>query len=138
MILKQVHLKAAKEPLQIRYPEGYEGEKSADEDQDDGEFFITTEPRFLCEDEINLVREYVKTLSYSQELMFTGCTMIDPDDTLLDFDHDQLDALEETQGLPSTRKPPGGGTRQAFERVLLIREKGYEGTGFKSLSGAKE
>lgn len=138
MILEQVHLRTSREPLQIRYPDGYQGEKSADEDGEDDEFYVSTEPRFLCQDEIKLVREFIKTLSYSQELVLTGCTMIDPDDTLLGFDHDQLDALEKSQGMPSTRKPPGGGTRQTFERVLLIREKGYRGTGFKSLSGAKD
>lgn len=137
-MLKQAHLRTSREPLQIRYPDGFDGEKYAGEDEDDQEFYITTEPRFLTKDEIKLAREYIKTLSYPQELVLTGCTMIDPDDTLLDFDHDQLDELERTQGLPSTRKPPSGGTRQTFERVLLIREKGYEGTGFKSLEGSKE
>jgi len=138
MILKQAHLRTAREPLQIRYPDDYEGEKNAAEDEDDPEFYITTEPRFLTDGEIKLVRDFVKNLSYPQELVLTGCTMIDPDDPLLEFDHDQLDELEKMQSLPLTRKHPSGGTRQAFERVLLIREQGYEGTGFKSLTGAKE
>jgi hypothetical protein len=140
MVLEQVHLRFNREPLQIRYPEDFEGDKydGGNPDFDDTEFYVSTEPRFFSLDEISLIREYLKTLPYSQELVSTGCIMIDEDDPLLEFDHDQLDSLEQEQSLPPTRKPIGGGTRQLFERVLLIREAGYRGTGFKGLPGAKE
>jgi hypothetical protein len=140
MTLVQAHLRFGREPLQIPYPEDFEGDKydGGNTDFDDAEIYISTEPRFFTPDEIEVVQEYLKTLLYSQELIETGCIMIDEDDPLLEFDHDQLDALEQDQSLPQTRKPIGGGTRQLFERVLLIREYGYRGTGFKGLPGAKE
>lgn len=139
MLLKQAHLRVEREPLQIRYPEGFLGDKydGGNPDFDDQEFHISTEPRFLSLDEIEIVRGYIKSLPYSQDLVLTGCVLIDEEDPLLGLDHDQLDALEKDQLLRSTRKPIGGGTRQLFERVLLIREAGYEGTGFKGLPGAK-
>ena len=140
MLLKQAKLRFPREPLQIRYPENFEGDKydGGNEDFEDSELYISSEPRFFSLDEIKLIREYLKTLSYSQDLVETGCVRIDEDDPLIGFDHDQLDALEKEQSLPSSRKPINGGTRQLFERVLLIREAGYEGTGFKGLPGAKK
>lgn len=139
MILKQAHLRIGREPLQIRYPEDFDGEKydGGNLDFDDSEFHVSTEPRFFSLAEIEIIREYLKSLPYSQDLVLTGCTMIDEEDPLLELDHEQLDTLEKDQLLRSTRKPVGGGTRQLFERVLLIREAGYEGTGFKGLPGAK-
>ena len=140
MLLKQAQLRIGREPLQIRYPEDFQGDKydGGNLDFDDNEFYVSTEPRFFSSDEIEIIREYLKDLPYPQDLVLTGCTMIDEEDPLLDLDHEQLDALEKDQLLPLTRKPIGGGTRQLFERVLLIREVGYEGTGFKGLSGVKE
>jgi hypothetical protein len=133
MILKQVQLQNSREPLQIPYPPDFKGEKYAEQDSEEQEFYLSSEPRFLTKDEIEVAQEYLKTIWYSPKLSFTGCVMIDPEDPLLDFNHDQLDRIEKEQNLPSSRKHPTGGTRQMFERVLLIRERGYEGTGFKSL-----
>ena len=140
MILKQANLRFCREPLQIPYPKNFDGDKydGGNEDFEDGEFYISTEPRFFSLDEIKVIQDYLKTLPYSQELVETGCIRIDEDDPLMDFDHDQLDALEKEQSLPPSRKPINGGTRQLFERVLIIREAGYEGTGFKGLPGAKK
>lgn len=138
MLLKQVYLQNAHEPLQIPYPPNYSGEKTkVDEDSDDQEFHVSTEPRFLTQDEIDLVNDFLKRSVYPQKLLLTGCVMIDPDDPLLDVDHDKLDKVEADQGLPNSRKHPNGGTRQIYERVLLIRERGYEGNGLKSLPLAR-
>jgi hypothetical protein len=133
MLLKQVQLQNPREPLQIRYPDDFTGEKHAGEDSEDLEFYISTEPRFLTNDEIDLVNEFLKKIPYPQKLVPTGCVMVDPDDPLWGFDHDRLDKVEKEQNLPSSRKHPNGGTRQLIERILLIRERGYEGNGLKSL-----
>lgn len=128
---KQVYLAVRREPLQFVYPPDFAGEKSGD--LDDEEFFLGQEPRFLTADEIELVEEILASLPYTQKLVKTGCVLIDPYDPLLEVTHDRLDEIEAQQKLPSSRKAPGGGTVGIRERVLRIRENGYEGYGNKSL-----
>lgn len=125
MTLSQCHLRFAKEPLQIPYPRNFSGQKSVSED--DLGFFISQEPRFLTNDEIGLVRAYLPKLPYSQDLVLTGCVMIDSNDPMLDYSHDRLDEVERRHKLSSSRYAPGGGERAVRERVLIVRESGILG-----------
>lgn len=133
-MLKQVQLRSNQEPLQIPYPPDFDGEKSGEEE--DEEFFLDTIPRFLTKDECDLAKNYIATLHYPQDLVYTGCTLIDPDDPLLNFSQEQLDELEKNAQLSSTSEASGGGRLTIQQRVLLIRENGYEGDGKKALNGS--
>ncbi len=135
-MLKQVQLRSNLEPLQIPYPPDFEGEKSGE--PEDEEFFLDTVPRFLTSDECAVAKTYIQQLHYPQELIYTGCTLIDSDDPLLEFSQEQLDELEKTAQLASTSEAPGGGRLTVQQRVLLIREGGYEGDGKKALNGSKK
>jgi len=133
---KQAALKNPREPLQVPYPQDFKGIRSSN-NPDDTSIFISTEPRFLSDDEIVVVQEYVKGLSYDQSLVLTGCVIIDPDDPLLKCTHQQLDEIEAKNYLPSTSKIPGkGGKPSVQQRVLLIRERGFMGTGVPSLASS--
>lgn len=128
---KQVYLKSNKEALQISYPLGFEGEKSLD--PDDTEIHLNSAPRWLTGDEVAIVKDYLKSLPYLQELLFTGAVLIDESDPLLTLSLEQLDEMEATENLPSTKYSLDGGVRQLGERVLIIRESGYDGVGRKQL-----
>lgn len=132
---RQVYLTLSKEPLQINYPAGFKGAKSVD--IDDPGFHISTHPRFLTDDEIEIAQSYILKLPYRQILGFTGCVLISPNDPLLQFDQARLDKLEQDNKLPNSRYAATGGERSLKERVLLIRENGYTGTGSKSLVSSK-
>lgn len=125
-LLKQAALKYSREPLQIAYPSDYVGEKSI---PNEDEIFISTQPRMLTIDEIELIENFLTKLPYTQSLYFTGLVLIDPGDSLLKASHDDLDLVEKNAQLSNTRLAPGGGTRSVMERVLLIREAGYYGNG---------
>ncbi len=125
--LRQAYLKKKAEPLQIAYPEGWQGAKSGDEFGD--EIYISSMPRMLTEDEVSLVQDYLKKLPYPQELALTGCVMVDSEDPLLQMSHTELTALERTEDLPQTHSVQGKGLRSTFDRVLIIREQGHQGTG---------
>lgn len=128
----QCFLQFAREPLQIPYPQEWQGEKSNSEEE---EIFISTEPRWLTQDEKDLVQAFVAKLPYRQELATTGATLVG-NDPLLNATHEQLDKIERENGLLSTNPAPGGGKRAIRERVYIIRENGYSGNGNKALAGA--
>lgn len=130
---KQSYLKNGSESLQIPYPPDFKGAKSLD--IEDTEIHINSIPRMLTEDEIPLVEGYLKTLPYSQSLIFTGAVFLDPTDPLIGMDNDGIDRLEAEELLPSTKYSQGGGLRQPLERVLILRESGYQGVGRKQLTG---
>jgi hypothetical protein len=122
-ILRQVRLSSPREPLQIRIPPNFTGEKSSE--GSDGEIYISNQPTFLTPDEITLVEEYLAKLPYRQTLAYTGCVLIDKEDPLLSYTLAQLDDLERKHGLPSTRNVPKKGERSLYERVHMIRENGF-------------
>lgn len=130
---KQAHLKSGSESLQIPYPPDFKGAKSMDDE--DTEIHINSLPRLLTEDEITLVESYLTILPYPQVLLFTGAIFLDPSDPLVSLDNTELDRLEDEELLPSTKYSKDGGTRQPYERVLILRESGYQGVGRKQLTG---
>lgn len=121
-MLYQVKLRNPGESLQIPYPSDWEGDKSGDET--DTSFHLSPNPRFLTQPEIELGKEYVSKLGYSQAVVLTGAKLIG-DDLLISKTHDELDAIEVEQRMPNTRRV-NGGERSVYERVLIIRERGYE------------
>lgn len=133
-MFKQACLKRGLEPLQIPYPKNYEGQKSGS--PSDREFHLSTQPRFLTEDEINIAQSFIAKLPYKQSLVLTGCVMVGKD-PLFEKNHTQLDAIEKSVGLPNTRYSSAGGERSVVERVLILREHGYEGHGSTQLLTAK-
>lgn len=132
---KQVALRFQREPLQISYPRGFQGAKSTHPEEE--EFFLSTEPRFLTLDEIQVAQEFIRRLSYRQELTFTGAILVDPNDPLLNASPEQINRIEAEAHLPSTEMAPGGGRRSVRERVYILRERGFLSNGNKVLSAAK-
>lgn len=131
---RQVRLLNPVEPLQIPYPENFQGEKT---DVDEEEFFLTTMPRKLSDEEIDLAKEYIDRLPYRQSLVYTGAVFLDESDSLLNKSHDQLDEIERRNHLSNTRYSPRGGSRSILQRVVKIRQTGYEGNGaYALLSGS--
>lgn len=129
-VSKQVHLQYAKEPLQIPYPPNFAGAKTKD---DVGEIFISSQPRLLTSDEIEVVESYISKLPYRQQLVLTGLVMIDQNDPLLEYDHSQLDELEKQHSVSNTRYVPGSGERSPHERVLILRELGISSNAIFSI-----
>lgn len=121
-------LKYNRPTLFVAYPADFMGEKSGDES--DESFCLGVAARYLTEDELNLAEELCRKLPYPQSVVKTGAILLDKEDPLLQVDHDYLDGLEQTLDMPSTRSV-GDGTREVSERVLLIREAGYRGSGHK-------
>jgi len=117
---KQCHLKFGKEPIQVSYPPGFAGAKSDDSDEEE-EFFLSKEPRFLTADEVELAIAFCKKLPYPQELALTGAVLVSGDDHLWDKNHEELDEIEATQGLPSSRAADGSEV-ELRQRVYQIRE----------------
>lgn len=132
-MLKQAKLRNGSESLQIPYPPDFKGAKSLD--ADDSEIHINSLPRLLTEDEIVIVEDYLKSLPYPQSLLFTGAIFLDPGDPLVAMDNTDLDRLEEEELLSSTKYSKDGGIRLPYERVLILRESGYQGVGRKQLTG---
>ena len=128
----EVHLQRAKEPLQVPYPRNYQGLKSGKDS--DKEIHISCQPRYLHQDEIEVVEAFLAKLPYPQALIKTGAVMIG-DDPLLGATHDELDELEANANLSNTRYVKTGGERTITERVLIIRERGYFGSSSKMLVG---
>lgn len=131
---RQASLAKAAEPLQIKYPRNFTGQKS---DPDATEILISTRMGLYTIDEIRVIEVYLSTLPYAQKLSF-GTVLIDQDDLLLNANHDQIDQTEQSIGYPNSRTAPGGGERSLRERVLILRENGYYGNGGVALlEGAK-
>lgn len=128
-LAKEVRLKMSGH-LFIRYPENYKGDRSP-ENQDD-EFYLSDKPRYLTRGELALAEKEVSKIK--QHLIFTGAVLLDSADPLLNLSHDQLDAIERDNSFPGTRKSPAGGTRSIYERVLILRERGYESNAAKMLN----
>lgn len=127
MLQAQVALRTRREPLQIPYPSDFRGQKTGDED--DSEFYLSTEPRFLSLDEIKIAEAFVLRLPYPQGVVRTGAVLVDPDDPLLNAAPEELDKVESENGLSSSKYSNDGTLRSPQERVLLIRERGYLGNG---------
>lgn len=117
------------EPLQISYPRDFSGQKT---NPDATQLYISTEFAVFTLDELEVVNQFLPKLPYQQSLRL-GALFLDADDPLLAFDHDRLDELEEREGVPNSRTAPGGGERSARERVIILREEGYAGSGTKAL-----
>jgi hypothetical protein len=112
--------------ISIDYPSGYRGTKS---DPTEEAFFVSTEPRWLTMDEIDLAAKRLIEMnkafpSRMQALVYTGAIQIDPKDPLRQATHEQLNAIEKANGLPCSCNSPAGGHRSVLERVLIIREQG--------------
>ena len=137
MIQKQVCLKYGFEPLQIPYPEGYRGRRSNSENQD-AEFHLSSRPRFLYTDEIELAEAYVKKLPYSQQVTYTGAVLHDSDPLLEATTHEAIDKIESTNGMPSSRNISGSGQRNLADRISIVRERGYLGNGSQAIAPAVE
>lgn len=127
---RQVRLENPVEPLQIPYPRGFMGQKS---EMDEEEFMLTTLPRTLYDEEIDLAKEYIDRLPYRQKLVYTGAVFLDENDALLSKTHDQLDALEKKLNFKNSKLSPRGGIRTILQRVVMIRQQGYEGNGAYAL-----
>ena len=127
-MLQQIALSRNGEPLQIMIPEDFQGERSSEETQ----LMLTTQFHSFTLDEIELIREYLTTLPYTQTLSM-GAVMLGEDDPLLDSDHDFLDSIEARESLSKTRFVNGGGENSIMNRVLLIRESGFFGRGKAAL-----
>jgi hypothetical protein len=125
---QQVGLTRSAEPLQIPIPPGFEGMRSTEQDQ----IMLTTQFHPYTLDEIALIEKYLTTLPYVQTLS-KGAVMLDEDDPLLEADHEFLDALETRESLPKSRFAKGGGEYSIMNRVLLIRESGFTGSGKPAL-----
>ncbi|MFQ3617444.1 MAG: hypothetical protein SNJ57_10040 [Cyanobacteriota bacterium] len=132
-MLLQVKLQRSGEPLQIPYPEGWEGERSGT--AEDTTLLVNQLPRWVTPDEELLINEYIGKLPYRQSLERTGAVQIDADDPLLNATHEELDTAEAAAQLPNTRTLIGGGTRSIQERVLILRERGYRGGAHRAIGG---
>lgn len=119
-MLQQAYLQHGREPLFVPYPEGFSGKKSGT--PEDLDFFITSQPRFLTNDEIAIAQAFLKTLFYRQQLILTGAVLLDTEDPLLTASHDEFDEIENRLGLPNS-KYGRGGIRQPRERAYIIRER---------------
>jgi len=128
----QVKLQRSGEPLQIPFPNDWGGERSGE--PDDTTLLINQGPRWLTNDEVLLVEQYIAKLPYRQSLEKTGAILIDPDDVLLSVSHDDLDTAEAAAELPNTRYLLGGGVRSIAERVLIVRERGYRGGALRAIA----
>ena len=119
---------------QIPYPPDFEGEKSGDED--DENFSLGTQPRFLTSDEVELATAYVQSIPDAQRLLFTGAVLIDPEDPLLNATHEDLTRLIEQERLKIPVEVQGG-TLPVQAIVLAIREAGYSGSGKRAIASGK-
>jgi len=126
---KEVRLKLPGH-LFVDYPPEYKGERT-DGLQEEA-FYLSDKPRYLNLEEIELAQ--AQASRYHQSLVFTGAVLIDSADPLLQASHPQLDRIESEAKLPNTRKSPAGGTRSTYERVLILRERGYESNAARFLS----
>lgn len=129
-MLQQIALSRNGEPLQIMIPEDFQGERSSEESQ----LMLTTQFHPFTLDEIELIQHYLTTLPYTQTLSL-GAVMLGEDDPLLELDQDALDAIETLESLPKTRFVNGGGENSIMNRVLLLRESGFLGSGKTALPG---
>jgi len=130
---KQVYLSIG--PVrQVDYPSDFEGEKSGDED--DENFSISTQPRFLTSDEIELAEAYIKSIPDAQRLQFTGAVIVDPEDPLLNASVEDLKKIIEQEKL-NIPVEANGGTLPPQAIVLAIREAGYEGNGKRAIAGGR-
>ena len=127
----QVSLQYGREPLQIPVPADFTGERSSEE----SEIFLSTLPCVLTQDEIKLAETHLKALPYKQSLVF-GAVFLDENDPLLQHDHAKLNEIEKHANHANTEFVQGGGRRSIYERVLLIRERGYQANGYKQLQQA--
>jgi hypothetical protein len=127
---KQAHLQYYKEPLQIPYPPGFAGKKTK---EDVAEIFISSQPRLLTVDEIKVVEEFLTKLPYRQHLVVTGMVEIEKNDPLLLCSHTQLDQIETEHSLRKTRYSSKSVERSIYERVLIIRELGFNANANLSL-----
>lgn len=135
---KQVRLKHVREPLQVPYPDGYMGARSNPEN-DDQEIHISAAPRFLSLQEIEIVESYVSKLPYPQQIVYTGACLVG-DDPLLDekTTHEDIDKIETSQGMSSSRYVQGGGERDLRSRVYILRERGFMGNGNQALPSSDD
>lgn len=130
----QAHLLLSGESLQIPYPKGFNPRSKIAAERSDPEFHLTTTPRWLSPDEIELAEKFIDDLPYQQKLVKTGAVLIDANDPLLTKTHDELDGVERQLQLGNTRRGPTGSPRNIRERVILIRERNYLGNGSLALT----
>lgn len=130
---KQIYLSIGP-TRQVPYPSDYQGEKSGDED--DENFSLSTQPRFLTTDELELAEAYVQSIPDAQRLLYTGAVLVDPEDPLLEASHEDLKKVIEQEKL-NIPIEVSGGTLPVQAIVLAIREAGYAGTGKRALAGGK-
>jgi hypothetical protein len=130
----EVKLSKSRESLQIPYPKGFLGEKSGK--ATDKEIHISTQSRYVTQDEVGFIEAYIKKLPYEQRLERTGVILVG-NDPLLKASHDDLDVLEKDHSLKPTRKSPLGGDRSVAERVFIIRESGFTQNAGKQLLPGK-
>jgi hypothetical protein len=133
-LMQQVKLATSpKKSLYIKYPPDFEGEKS--EEDSDESFSLTTEYRFLTEDELDLVYKElgVTPETATSKIVFSGCVQVDPEDPLRQYSQEELDELEQQLGYPSTKRASTGGFLPIDTRVIEIRTRGYRGSGLERL-----
>lgn len=130
IVSKQVYLQYHKEPLQVPYPPGFAGAKTK---EDVEAIFINSQPRLLTIDEIKVVEEFLTKLPYRQQLVVTGMVSVQKDDPLFECSHTQLDEIEREHSLPNTRYSSKYGERSTYDRVLIIRELGFNANANLSL-----
>ena len=114
--------------IMVDYPKDFKGQKS-EENIREKAFFLSSEPRWLTTDEIELAVQYLMKYNKgqfgkSQSLVYTSAVLIDPDDLLLKANHLELNQIEIANGLKNSQYSLAGGQRSIYERVLIIREQG--------------
>jgi hypothetical protein len=119
---------------QIAYPPDFEGEKSGDED--DENFSVSTQPRFLTSDEVELAEAYINSIPDAQRLQYTGAVLVDPEDSLLKASVEELRRVIEQEKL-NLPVEASGGTLPVQAIVLSIREAGYAGNGKRAIASGK-
>jgi hypothetical protein len=122
-MLIEAHLVEPREHLQVPVPESYRGERR---DNEDPSIHITTQPAYFTEGEIELVEAYVLKLPYSQSVTRTGAVLVG-NDPLLTASAQQLDEIEKTAGVGSSKILDDGTDRPLLDRALMLRENGFSG-----------
>jgi hypothetical protein len=122
-MLIEASLKERMEAIQVPVPEGFAGQRV---NPDDESIHVSRTPCYYTPDEIDLIEAFLGRLKYSQSLRLTGSRKIGLD-SLLAATQQDLDRIEANNSLVSTKYTTDGSERPLLDRILIIRESGYQG-----------
>ena len=123
-MLIEAHLAEPRESLQVPVPESFRGRRRDNEDES---LHVTTQPAYYTADEISLIEGHILKLRYTQSLVLTGSKLIG-NDPLLEASVKQIGEIEKAIGSGSTKILDDGSDRPLLDRVLILRENGFEGS----------